>query len=195
MLFRSRPVYGLNDAPRRWWNRLDNSLRSWGFEPTRADRCTYVLYEGAWMKPTKARTMRDSPESNQNRTRIRENSSSHHVIDTADHVCAYLGKEIPKTLKLTEYKWLPVINEDMLSFLDSISHKSGWTAFKQGQAMTSYRAKALRNPEPTFSIKDYPLRTSIVKRNDFWHIIEVNTDLRKGDKNVFLSEEIGRAHV
>ena len=39
-------VYGLNDAPRRWWNRLDKFLRSVGMEPTRADRCTYVAYDG-----------------------------------------------------------------------------------------------------------------------------------------------------
>ena len=41
-----RPVYGLNDAPRRWWNRLDKFLVSIGLEPTRADRCTYVAYQG-----------------------------------------------------------------------------------------------------------------------------------------------------
>ena len=41
-----RPVYGLNDAPRRWWNRLDKFLRTIGLQPTRADRCTYVGYEG-----------------------------------------------------------------------------------------------------------------------------------------------------
>ena len=41
-----RPVYGLNDAPRRWWNRFDKFLRSVGMEPTRADRCTYVAYDG-----------------------------------------------------------------------------------------------------------------------------------------------------
>ena len=29
-----RPVYGLNDAPRRWWNRLDKFLVSIGLEPT-----------------------------------------------------------------------------------------------------------------------------------------------------------------
>ena len=38
-----RPAYGLNDAPRRWWNRLDTSLRSYGMIPTRADRCCYVF--------------------------------------------------------------------------------------------------------------------------------------------------------
>ena len=37
-----RPAYGLNDAPRLWWNRLDTSLRSYGMIPTRADRCCYV---------------------------------------------------------------------------------------------------------------------------------------------------------
>ena len=37
-------AYGMNDAPRRWWNILDNALRSYGMVPTRADRCCYVLY-------------------------------------------------------------------------------------------------------------------------------------------------------
>ena len=42
-----RAAYGLNDAPRLWWNRLDKSLRSYGLVPTRADRCCYVLYSTA----------------------------------------------------------------------------------------------------------------------------------------------------
>ena len=29
-------AYGMNDAPRRWWNILDKALRT--------DRCCYVLY-------------------------------------------------------------------------------------------------------------------------------------------------------
>ena len=39
-----KPAYGLNDAPRRWFNVVDQSLRSYGCKPTRSDRCTYVLY-------------------------------------------------------------------------------------------------------------------------------------------------------
>ena len=39
-----RAAYGLNDAPRLWFNRLDKSLRQYGLIPTRADRCCYVLY-------------------------------------------------------------------------------------------------------------------------------------------------------
>ena len=38
------PAYGLNDAPRRWWNILDTSLRSYGMIPTRDDRCCYVFH-------------------------------------------------------------------------------------------------------------------------------------------------------
>ena len=38
----TRSVYGLADAPRRWWNRLDKFLISLGIQPTRADRCTYT---------------------------------------------------------------------------------------------------------------------------------------------------------
>ena len=41
---KKRPAYGLNEAPRRWWNRLDTSLRSYGMIPTRADRCCYVFH-------------------------------------------------------------------------------------------------------------------------------------------------------
>ena len=40
-----KPAYGMNDAPRRWWNILDEKLRKYGMIPTRADRCCYVLYE------------------------------------------------------------------------------------------------------------------------------------------------------
>ena len=34
-----KPAYGMNDAPRRWWNILDKALRSYGMVPRRADRC------------------------------------------------------------------------------------------------------------------------------------------------------------
>ena len=46
-----RHAYGLNDAPRRWWNILDLALRSYGLVPTRADRCTHA-YGEQLPKPT-----------------------------------------------------------------------------------------------------------------------------------------------
>ena len=39
-----KPAYGMNDAPRRWWNTLDKALRGYGMVATRADRCCYVLF-------------------------------------------------------------------------------------------------------------------------------------------------------
>ena len=39
-----KPAYGMNDAPRPWWNILDKALCSYDMVPTRADRCCYVLY-------------------------------------------------------------------------------------------------------------------------------------------------------
>ena len=47
----TRSVYGLSDAPRRWWNWLDKFLHSLGLVPTRADRCTYVCYSGCLKVP------------------------------------------------------------------------------------------------------------------------------------------------
>ena len=44
---RKKPAYGLNDAPRRWFNIIDHSLRSYGCVPTFGDRCTYVLYSSS----------------------------------------------------------------------------------------------------------------------------------------------------
>ena len=37
-------AYGFNDAPRRWWQVVDKALLCHGLVPTRADRCTYILY-------------------------------------------------------------------------------------------------------------------------------------------------------
>ena len=49
----------MNDAPRRWWNRIDGSLRKYGTIPTRADRCLYVYYEsnpkGEEKQPSKSK--------------------------------------------------------------------------------------------------------------------------------------------
>ena len=45
--------YGMNDAPRRWWNKIDTALRNYGMKPTRADRCTYVFYSEPLLRPGK----------------------------------------------------------------------------------------------------------------------------------------------
>ena len=39
-----KPAYGVNDATRRWRNRIDGGLQAYGMIPARADRCAYVFY-------------------------------------------------------------------------------------------------------------------------------------------------------
>ena len=60
-----KPAYGLNDAPRRWWNVVDSKLRSYECTPTRADRCSYVLYSERprSTKPLGQSPSRPKPES------------------------------------------------------------------------------------------------------------------------------------
>eukprot|EP00438_Fugacium_kawagutii_P016553 Skav230614 [mRNA] locus=scaffold3185:55857:56351:+ [translate_table: standard] len=40
-----KSAYGLNDAPRRWWQIVHKALLGYDLVPTRADRCTYILYD------------------------------------------------------------------------------------------------------------------------------------------------------
>ena len=41
----------------------------------------------------------------------------------------------------------------------------------------SHRAKALRGPEPTFKVKDYPFRVSFILRQGTWWVVERAQDL------------------
>ena len=43
----------MNDAPRKWWNRLDAAVKAMGLLPARADRCTYVSYADVKKKKIK----------------------------------------------------------------------------------------------------------------------------------------------
>ena len=60
----TRSVYGLADAPRRWWNRLGKFLISLGIQPTRNTGLMYVVMELSKMmtcpqvrrQPRKSRT-------------------------------------------------------------------------------------------------------------------------------------------
>ena len=63
----TRSVYGLSDAPRRWWNRLDKFLHSLGLVPTRADWCTYVCYSGCLRVPKAVNYSSEEMQPNRNR--------------------------------------------------------------------------------------------------------------------------------
>ena len=210
-----RPVYGLNDAPRRWWNRLDKFLRSIGLEPTRADRCTYVAYQGtekrhnASIAQEGCGTLIPVPSSGDPGA----SSYLNEVALSALNCCAYdEGSQSPSdtaeersymscpdiascfesvsTKKVVDYAWRPVTDQKLLGFLGGVAHKKrGWFPYENGHALVSHRAKALRGPEPNFKVKDYPYRVSFILRQGTWWVVEKAQDLRLNNKPCYLEEE------
>ncbi|CAE7449626.1 RE1 [Symbiodinium natans] len=210
-----RPVYGLNDAPRRWWNRLDKFLRTIGLQPTRADRCTYVGYEGVEKQKSAAKIAEEVSLFQEGCSPLGEEPPIGDLpgIITESPLAALLSacEEPPsspdtaversylaypdiaqafKTKHLVEYDWRPVTDKTLLDFLGGVAHKKrGWFPFENGQALVSHRAKALRGPEPTYKIKDYPYRVSIILRQGTWWVIEKAQDLRNKNEPSYLEEE------
>ena len=94
------------------------------------------------------------------------------------------GKSLYQQQRYTQKKsedcaWTPVVDEELLKFLESVEHKAGWIPYQNGHAQVSYRAKALRTPDPYYTSKQYFFRTSIVKRKRVWWLLEMNADIRK----------------
>ena len=174
-----RPVYGLNDAPRRWWNRLDRFLRSIGLEPTRADRCTYVAYEGIESGKQAKLAQEESSSRGEASSLYTASSDFKEVALQAllSYSCDEESQSLPDTAaersymsnpdiascfnvkKVVDYAWRPVTDNKLLGFLGGCAHKKrGWFPYENGHAMVSHRAKALRGPDPTYKVKDYPYR-------------------------------------
>ena len=139
----TRSVYGLADAPRRWWNRLDKFLN--------------VCYDGAFKEPsTVAEATEPSPVTYYVSSQESE-VTQHESPDIAEEVHKSLlvderlfsaCYQQPQTWKQrTEFKqkkvekcaWTPVVDETLLKFLDSVEHKPGWYPFENGHAQVSYR--------------------------------------------------------
>ena len=203
----TRSVYGLADAPRRWWNRLDKFLISLGIQPTRADRCTYVCYDGAFKEddvssgtktPKQVSYYVDSPSGEMTRDEsfdiANEVRQSFAVEERLFSLCHAEGKALYQQQRYTQKKsedcaWTPVVDEELLKFLESVEHKPGWYPYQNGHAQVNYRAKALRTPDPYYSSKQYYFRTSIVKRKGVWWLLEMNVDMRKEKNQSALEEE------
>ena len=215
-----RPVYGLNDAPRRWWNRLDKFLVSIGLEPTRADRCTYVGYQGIESqkpKPYKAKSVQEegSPFGEESSMYCDSASSylkevalsalncyaydegSQSTSDTAEER-SYMSCHLillPVSILLTLRRWSTMPGDLLLtlncwaSLVVWLTRKEVGSPYENGQALVSHRAKALRGPEPTFKVKDYPYRVSFVLRQGTWWVVERAQDLRIENKPCYLEEE------
>ena len=203
----TRSVYGLADAPRRWWNRLDKFLISLGIQPTRADRCTYVCYDGAFKNddvssgtktPKQVSYYVDSPSGEMTRDEsfdiANEVRQSFAVEERLFSLCHAEGQSLYQQQRYTQKKsedcaWTPVVDEELLKFLESVEHKAGWIPYQNGHAQVSYRAKALRTPDPYYTSKQYVFRTSIVKRKGVWWLLEMNADIRKEKNFISLEEE------
>ena len=203
----TRSVYGLADAPRRWWNRLDKFLISLGIHPTRADRCTYVCYDGAFKEPSKVAEATEptpvtyyvsSPQgevTQHESSDIAEEVHKSHLVEERLFSACY--KQTQTWKQRTEFKqkkvedcaWTPVVDETLSKFLDSVEHKPGWYPFQNGHAQVSYRAKALRTPDQYYNRKKFHLRTSIVKRRGVWWLLEMNHDMNKELIATSLEEE------
>ena len=76
-----KPIYGLNDAPFRWYKRLETELAKLGFVKSAIDPATFILYEGTQQCSNK--TLGDSVEDY--KTRIANNSDR--------YIADYLPKE------------------------------------------------------------------------------------------------------
>ena len=91
---------------------------------------------------------------------------------------------------MVDYAWRPVTDGKLLGFLGSIAcKKRGWFPYENGHALVSHRAKALRGPDPTYKVKDYPYRVSMILRKGTWWIVERAHDLRQENQPCYLEEE------
>ena len=207
----TRSVYGLADAPRRWWNRLDKFLISLGIQPTRADRCTYVCHDGAFKEPKQVGfadseatepapvtyyvSSQESEETRDESSDIAEEVHKSLLVEERLFSACYQQTQTWKQRKdfkekkVEDCAWTPVVDETLLKFLESVEHKSGWYPFANGHAQVAYRAKALRTPDSHYDRKKFHLRTSIVKRKGVWWLLEMNHDLNKENVSTSLEEE------
>ena len=163
-----RPVYGLNDAPQRWWNRLHKFLRSIGLEPTRAERCTYLGYQGLEKRPNASIAQEGhrglppilpsgdlSASSYLNGVALSTlncyayDEGSQSTSDTAEErsymscpdISSCFGSVSMK--KVVAYAWRPATDQKLLGFLNNVAHKKrGWFPYENGHALVSHRAKA-----------------------------------------------------
>ena len=86
------------DASRRWWNRLDKFLISLGIQPTRADRCTYVCYDGAFKEPKQV-SFADSEATEPSQVTYHVSSPKGELTQ---HESSDIAEEVQKSLLVEE---------------------------------------------------------------------------------------------
>ena len=129
-------------------SRLDKFLISPGIQPTRADRCTYVCYGGAFKEPKQVSfpdseatepapvtyyvSSQESEETRDESSDIAEEVHKSLLVEERLFSACYQQTQTWKQRKKFKEKkvedcaWTPVVDEAMLKFLESVEHKSGW---------------------------------------------------------------------
>ena len=136
---------------------MDTFLISLGIQPTRADRCTYVCYDGAFKNddvssgtktPKQVSYYVDSPSGEMTRDEsfdiANEVRQSFAVEERLFSLCRAEGKSLYQQQRYTQKKsedcaWTPVVDEELLKYLESVEHKAGWIPYQNGHAQVSYR--------------------------------------------------------
>ena len=188
-------------------------------EPTRANRCTYVAYDGIEGKKSKSylsagsSSQEEEPEPGSTSPEMEPgylkelalHAMSCYAYDEGNRSTSDRAEERSylscpdiaqcfntETKKMVDYAWRPVTDAKLLGFLDSVAcKKRGWFPYEHGHALVSHRAKALRTPAPVYQVKDYPYRVSMILRKGTWWIVERAHDMRldQDNKTCFLEEE------
>ena len=171
---------------------MDKVLIPLGIQPTRADRCTYVCYGGAFQEPKQVSfadseatepvpvtcyvCLQESEVTQYESSDIAEEVHKSLLVEERLFSACYQQPETWKQRKEykekkgKEYKekkgedcaWTPVVDETLLKFLESVEHKPGWYPFERGHAQVAYRAKSLRTPDQQYDRKKFHLRTILL---------------------------------
>ena len=99
-----KPVYGMNEAPRRWWNILDKALCIYGMVPTRADRYCHVLYSDPtckqnWNKTCPFQGHGKNDISHESRARSKGDPAFEKMLDPIEGTLA-TGKSVAGIINL-----------------------------------------------------------------------------------------------
>ena len=99
----------MNDAPRKWWNRLDAAVKAMGLLPARADRCTYVSYADVKKKKKKTKQVVHATGDNEATQSFEQTG---HLLDEDNYNEVY-ENILQQLMETDEYEKLRVWTSDV----------------------------------------------------------------------------------
>lgn len=67
------------------------------------------------------------------------------------------------------FTWTPVVNLEMITLLDRLRTRDGWTELSDGMALTSSNCKVLKNCEPRLNAQNYKFRSTYCWFDEIGH--------------------------